>query len=467
MATTAHPDPRMQTERSFDPAQLAVTRIRALRGPNYWRLAPVIACDVRLGDARRRDDEPTSRRSPTGSRAHCRRSPSIRARADSPGGFVERLHEGTHLPHVLEHVALELQTLAGSNVSFGRVVPSGDEDIVWVIVAYEEEDVGVAAMHRAADVDPRVHRRRDRSIATRSSRSCTTCISTCASGPPPARSSRKRAAAAFRCAGSTRGSLVQLGLGRNLRRIQATIIDYTSAIGVEIAQDKDDTKRVLGNIGLPVPSGAVARTIDGAVEIAEEIGYPVILKPLDSNHGRGISAAHRRRGGAARRVAAARAAAASALVVERFVDGTRSSRARRERQGRRGRGARTGARRRRRQAHGRPAHRAQQPRQPARRRTHARADASFPPTKRPSRSSRGNGHALESVPADGRGRVPARDGEPLDRRHVDRSHRRDSSRQRHRVRDGGGRDRSRHRRHRRAHAGHLRSAARARARSSR
>src|ERR687883_25089 len=84
-------------------------------------------------------------------------------------------------------------------------------------------------------------------------------------------------------------SLVQLGLGKHLRRIQATLTDYTSAIGVEIAQDKDDTKRVLGNIGLPVPQGDVARSADDAVAIAEEVGYPVLIKPLDANHGRGIS----------------------------------------------------------------------------------------------------------------------------------------------------------------------------------
>jgi cyanophycin synthetase len=84
-------------------------------------------------------------------------------------------------------------------------------------------------------------------------------------------------------------SLVQLGLGKNLRRIQATLSDYTSAIAVEIAQDKDDTKRVLGNIGLPVPTGDVARSLERALEIVEEVGYPVILKPLDASHGRGIS----------------------------------------------------------------------------------------------------------------------------------------------------------------------------------
>ena len=132
-----------------DANELRVTRVRPLRGPNYWRLAPVIACDVRLGalehlstaelpgfTERLLDALPTLREHP------CSRG--------SAGGFVERLEEGTRLPHVLEHVSLELQTLAGSDVSFGRVVPSGDEGVWWVIVAYEEEAVGVESMHEAA-----------------------------------------------------------------------------------------------------------------------------------------------------------------------------------------------------------------------------------------------------------------------------------------------------------------------------
>src|SRR5215213_8368086 len=134
----------------IDPAQLQITRLRALRGPNYWRLAPVIACDVRLGEL----EKVSSSDIPGFAERLVRFVPSL---AEHPctkghrGGFVERLNEGTYIPHILEHVALELQTLAGADVGFGRVVESGDEGIWWVIVGYEDEDVGTQAIRDSGD----------------------------------------------------------------------------------------------------------------------------------------------------------------------------------------------------------------------------------------------------------------------------------------------------------------------------
>ena len=275
------------TEPLIDAEQLEVTRIRALRGPNYWRLAPVIACDVQLGSLEQISSadipgfyERLTTAIPTLAEHHCTRQEA--------GGFLERLREGTHLPHILEHVALELQSLAGSDVSFGRVVPSGDADTWWVIVAYEEEEVGLQSMRdavrivrgciadQAIDVDGIVEQLLSLHEAVRLGPSTAAVVEEAKRRGIPVRRLNNY-------------SLVQLGLGKNLRRIQATLSDYTSAIAVEIAQDKDDTKRVLGNIGLPVPSGDVARTFDRALEIVDEIGYPIILKPLDANHGRGIS----------------------------------------------------------------------------------------------------------------------------------------------------------------------------------
>jgi cyanophycin synthetase len=258
-----------------------------LRGPNYWRLAPVIACDVRLGDL----EELTSIDIP----GFCDRLVhSLPSLSDHPcsrgrsGGFVDRLNEGTHWPHILEHVSLELQTLAGSDVSFGRVVPSGDEGVWWVIVAYDEEEVGLESVREGIALMRACMTAEPYDVAAVTSR-LQDLYETVRLGPSTAaivEEARRRGIPVRRL---NSGSLVQLGHGRNLRRIQATMTDFTSAIGVEIAQDKVDTKRVLSNIGLPVPRGNTARTPDEAVDIAQEIGYPVILKPVDASHGRGIS----------------------------------------------------------------------------------------------------------------------------------------------------------------------------------
>src|SRR4051812_10000529 len=135
----------------LEAAQFSVSRLRALRGPNYWRLAPVIACDVRLGAL----ESVTSATIDGFAERLVAAIPTLHEHPCSrgtAGGFIERLREGTHIPHILEHVAIELQTLAGCDVAFGRVVASGDEGVWWVIVAYEEEEVGLQAMRDAVAI---------------------------------------------------------------------------------------------------------------------------------------------------------------------------------------------------------------------------------------------------------------------------------------------------------------------------
>ncbi|MFL5601475.1 MAG: cyanophycin synthetase [Gemmatimonadaceae bacterium] len=275
------------TAPQIDADQLQVSRIRALRGPNYWRLAPVIACDVQLGSLEQVSSadipgfyERLTEAIPTLAEHHCTRQEA--------GGFLERLREGTHLPHILEHVALELQSLAGCDVSFGRVVPSGDADTWWVIVAYEEEEVGLQSMRDAVKILRACIAEQPVDVEAIAEQ-LLSLYESVRLGPSTAAVVEEAKRRGIPVRRLNNYSLVQLGLGKNLRRIQATLSDYTSAIAVEIAQDKDDTKRVLGNIGLPVPKGDVARSFERAVEIADEIGYPVILKPLDANQGRGIS----------------------------------------------------------------------------------------------------------------------------------------------------------------------------------
>ncbi len=317
MATAAAQTSAKETQ-SFDPEELRVTRIRALRGPNYWRLAPVIAGDVHQGSLEKvaTTDVPGFTERLTSA------IPSLESHKCNRGhfgGFIERLLEGTHFPHVLEHVALELQTLIGNDVSFGRVVPSGDEGVWWLIFAYEEEQVGLQAMRDAVTI-VRACIAADKIDVRAITDQLLALYESSRLGPSTGaivEEARRRGIPVRRL---NNYSLVQLGLGRNLHRIQATLTDSTSAIGVEIAQDKDDTKRVLENIGLPVPKGDVARTVDRALEIAAEIGYPVILKPLAANHGRGISGRLNDEAGL-REAWKHSSAYGSRIVIEQFAEG--------------------------------------------------------------------------------------------------------------------------------------------------
>jgi cyanophycin synthetase len=302
----------------LNPDDLQIQRLRALRGPNFWRLAPVIACDVRLGDLEEvasADMQGFTERLlgylPTLHEHPCSRGES--------GGFVERLREGTHLPHILEHVALELQTLAGSDVSFGRVVESGDEGVWWLIVAYEEEDVGLRSVQDAARL-VRACITGDEFPIRQALQELHDLLEEVRLGPSTAAIVEEAIRRGIPVRRLNSGSLVQLGLGRNLRRVQAAMSDNTSAIAVEIAQDKDDTRRVLQNIGLPAPQGGIATRLEAALETAWEIGYPVLIKPLDASQGRGISGRLNDED-ALRRAWPATVALGQRVVVERFVEG--------------------------------------------------------------------------------------------------------------------------------------------------
>jgi len=218
---------------------------------------------------------------------------------DQAGGFVRRMTEGegTWLGHVLEHVAIELQNAAGEPVTFGKTRGNGKPGQYDVVYEYEEEDVGVAAGDLAlkliASLLPAAIRpagavpesfaweaERDGFIRFAQKR---------AFGPSTAsliRAAEQRDIPWLRL---NEYSLVQLGHGCFSKRIQATITSETRHIAVEIASDKEETNRILGDLGLPVPKQARVTSEDECVKEARRIGYPVVVKPLDANHGRGVS----------------------------------------------------------------------------------------------------------------------------------------------------------------------------------
>ena len=217
-----------------------------------------------------------------------------------PGGFVRRLREdeGTWLGHVMEHIAIELQNVAGSNVTFGRTRSiEGQSGHYNMVFQYLDAEVGREASRLSLDL---IHsllpdevrpedapdsgwnfaEERDNFIRYAQSR---------AFGPSTGslvHAAEERGIPWIRL---NRQSLVQFGHGRYQQRIQATTTGRTSNIAVELASDKEETNSILRDLGLPVPKQKLVRRPQDAVRAAERIGFPVVLKPLSGNHGRGVS----------------------------------------------------------------------------------------------------------------------------------------------------------------------------------
>ncbi|MBV9774173.1 MAG: cyanophycin synthetase, partial [Gemmatimonadetes bacterium] len=271
----------MSAERTGEiPADdLRVRGARALRGPNLWRLAPVVACEVATGGM--------AALAPAKVDGFAERLlaalPALRER-----GLAGGTERGAAWPEVVGAVALELQALAGSPADFVRVAPASEGDGAVLVVGYEEEELGIESVYEAAAL-----------------------VRECLRGAAPdaarvveelrgvyLRAHPRPTATVLLEAARRRGipvrrfpddPVVQLGLGRALRRLSSAMTDLTSTIATDITSDKDRTKRVLERFGVPVPRGGVAATVDEALEIADDLGFPVLVKPLDGNDGRGIS----------------------------------------------------------------------------------------------------------------------------------------------------------------------------------
>src|SRR5687768_931100 len=268
-------------------------------GPNLYAHFPVIRLDVDLGML---EDWPSARIGARFTDGLLLALPGLMQHGCSygePGGFVRRLTEGegTWMGHILEHVAIELQNIAGHPLTFGKTRSLGARGKYYVIYQYQQAEVGIEAGElartllysllpddlRPADALPDdfdFARERDEFIRYTQRH---------ALGPSTA--ALVQAAEERRIPWMRLGtnSLIQLGQGRFQRRIQATITSRTSHIAVELASDKEETNRLLANLGLPVPHQRLVQSADAAVGAAERVGFPVVVKPYNANHGRGIS----------------------------------------------------------------------------------------------------------------------------------------------------------------------------------
>jgi cyanophycin synthetase len=268
---------------------MKVIETRFLRGPNLYSFKP---CFKAVVDLEELDDVPSTAL-PGFVDALCALIPSLHEHRCSPGhygGFVERLQEGTYMAHVIEHITIELQCLAGTEVGFGKARQvRGMPRCYTVICAYAVEPLVEEALHGAIelvtalargeqfDIDPLL--RYLRRIANRH-----------ALGPSTRAIVEAAQARNIPCERLTDdASLFQLGTGVHQRRIQATITDGTNHIAVGIASHKHMTKSLLQAAAIPVPRGYTVRSLEEALKVAAKLSSPFTVKPLDANQGKGVT----------------------------------------------------------------------------------------------------------------------------------------------------------------------------------
>ena len=268
---------------------MKIIDIKAMRGPNYWSIRRHKLIVMKI-DLEEMEDLPSNKIDGFADRLE-KMFPSMYAHECSenkPGGFFHRVREGTWMGHVIEHVALEIQTLAGMDTGFGRTRTTGEHGVYNVVFSYEEEKVGIYAAKSAVRICEALAKNETYDLAED--------IQTMREirederlGPSTGSIVDEAKARGIPWIRLNRHSLVQLGYGVNQKRIQATVSSTTSNIAVEIACDKEETKNLLEAASIPIPRGTIIYDEDDMERAIKRIGYPIVLKPVNGNHGRGAT----------------------------------------------------------------------------------------------------------------------------------------------------------------------------------
>jgi len=300
------------------PGDIRILEIRTLRGPNRWTYRPVLEALIDIGAL---EEWPSNRLPGFNDRLQAWLPALVEHRCSygERGGFLRRLAEGTWPGHILEHVTLELQNMAGMPGGFGKaretsryahykvVVRAWHEAVAREALLAGRELVMAAIEDRPFDVEATVRQLR-RMVDRLCLGPSTACIADAADD---------RDIPALRL---NDGNLVQLGHGARQRRIWTAETDRTSAIAEGVSRDKDLTKLLLAAVGVPVPEGELVRGAAQAREVADSLGYPVVVKPYDGNHGRGVFT-NLMNGDEVEAAYAVALEEGSGVIVERFIQG--------------------------------------------------------------------------------------------------------------------------------------------------
>ena len=319
LATAATPEPAgaaASPSRTFP--DIVIRRMAHLRGPNVWTYRPVIEAVVDIGEL---EDFP-SNTLPGFYQRLTGWLPGLiehRCSVGRRGGFLMRLRDGTWPGHILEHVALELQTQAGMKTGFGKARMTHERGVYKVVIRTRDEAVGRTALESARDLVMAAINDTPYDIGATIAK-LTDMIDRRCLGPSTAcivDAATERGIPHLRL---NDGNLVQLGQGAAQRRIWTAETDRTSAIAEGISRDKDLTKQLLAAAGVPVPEGRTVESAEAAWDAAEDIGLPVVVKPSDGNHARGVSLNLKTREEVMQAFVAAEAEG-SEVIVESFIPG--------------------------------------------------------------------------------------------------------------------------------------------------
>lgn len=268
---------------------MKIIKIQALRGPNIWSIQRKKLIQMRL-DLEEIEQFPTNKIEGFRERIETMFPSMIEHRCSEGcrGGFFSRVERGTWMGHVIEHIALEIQSLAGMETGFGRTRETKTLGTYNVVFSYTEENVGLFAAESSVaiaealiagtDYDVNADLQKMREIRER-----------VRLGPSTGSIVEEAVSRNIPWIRLGTNSLVQLGYGINQMRFQATITCKTSSIAVDIACNKELTKKMLDMASIPVASGSICVDEDDLAETIKKIGYPIVLKPLDGNHGKGAS----------------------------------------------------------------------------------------------------------------------------------------------------------------------------------
>lgn len=266
---------------------IEIINVMSLRGPNIWTYRPALEAWVDIGDL---EDSPSN----TIPGLYERLTTMLPGLAEhhcgvgERGGFLERLREGTWPAHIMEHVMIELLNLAGVQTGFGKAREAGKRGVYKLVVRSRIDQVSRVALGAARDIVMAAIEDRPCEVET-VVKEMTDLAERIGLGPSTANivdAATERRIPYLRL---NDGNLVQFGYGARSRRIWTAETDQTSAISESISRDKDLTKRLLQACGVPIPDGRIVTSPDDAWYAAQDIGLPVVVKPSDANHGRGVS----------------------------------------------------------------------------------------------------------------------------------------------------------------------------------